>query len=99
MVKKILAKVYIYLVLFIMYAPILLLMIYSFQDTQYIHFGSYGDLSFNLYAKLFENEEIMTALGNTLLIAVASAVVATILGTIGAIGIHYSKRRVKTLLI
>ena len=92
MVKKILAKVYIYLVLFIMYAPILLLMIYSFQDTQYIHFGSYGELSFNLYAKLFENEEIMTALWNTVLIAVASAVVATILGTIG---IHYSKRKVK----
>jgi spermidine/putrescine transport system permease protein len=70
-------------------------MIYSFQDTQYIHFGSYGELSFNLYAKLFENEEIMTALWNTVLIAVASAVVATILGTIGAIGIHYSKRKVK----
>ena len=95
MVKKILAKVYIYLVLLLMYAPILLLMIYSFQDTQYIHFGSYGELSFNLYAKLFENEEIMTALWNTVLIAVASAVVATILGTIGAIGIHYSKRKVK----
>ena len=37
----------------------------------------------------------MTALWNTVLIAVASAVVATILGTIGAIGIHYSKRKVK----
>ena len=56
MVKKILAKVYIYLVLLLMYAPILLLMIYSFQDTQYIHFGEYGQFSFNLYIKLFENE-------------------------------------------
>lgn len=95
MVKKILAKIYIYLVLFIMYAPILLLIVYSFQDTQYIHFGSFTDLSFNLYPALFENAEIMEALWNTILIAVVSAVVATILGTLGAIGIYYSKKKVK----
>ena len=95
MVKKIFAKTYIYLILLLMYAPIILLMIYSFQDTQYIHFGEYGGLSFNLYTKLFQNEEIMSALWNTIIIAIASAVVATILGTMGAIGIHYSKKRVK----
>lgn len=95
MVKKIFAKAYIWFILFVMYAPILLLMIYSFQDTQYIHLNQFHHLSFQLYGKLFEASDIWEAFNNTMLIAIVNAIISTILGTVGAIGIFYSKRKVK----
>lgn len=98
MVKKILAKTYVWLLLFIMYAPILLLIVYSFQDTQYIHLGKFDRFSFNLYGSLFETAEIWEAFKNTMLIAVVSAIISTILGTIGAIGIFYSKKKMKNTI-
>ena len=97
MVKKVAAKIYIWLVLFIMYAPILLLVVYSFQNTQYINLNHFSRLSGSLYGQLFANDEIMTALWNTILIAVSSAIVSTILGTLGAIGIFYSRKKLKRL--
>ncbi len=96
MVKKIFAKIYIGLILLIMYAPILLLVVYSFNHAQYINLNQpFGRLTGSLYIDLFKNEEIMTALLNTVLIAISSAIVSTILGTLGAIGIFYSRKRVK----
>ncbi len=95
MVKKIAAKTYVWVMLFIMYAPILLLVIYSFQNTQYINLNHFSRLSGSLYVKLFENEEIMEAVWNTILIAISSAIVSTILGTLGAIGIFYSRKKMK----
>ena len=98
MVKKVLAKIFIWLVLILMYAPILLLMIYSFQDSQYINLSHFGTPSFKLYGSLMEYEEIWDAFFNTLLVAVVASIVSTILGTLGAIGIFYSKKRYKTML-
>lgn len=91
MVKKILAKTYIYFILFMMYLPMFVLIIFSFTTSTDI--GTWSGFSFELYGKLFQNAEIMQALGNTLLVAVSSAVVSTVLGTLGAIGTFYSKRR------
>lgn len=98
MVKKVFAKIYIWLVLLLMYAPILLLMIYSFQDTQYIHLSSFGAPSLVWYQSLMTYTEIWDAFFNTMLIAVVSALISTVLGTIGAIGIFYSRKKVKTTL-
>lgn len=98
MVKKIFAKIYIWFVLFLMYAPILLLMVYSFQDTQYIHLSSFGMPSLVWYKSLMSYTEIWEAFFNTMLIAVVSSLISTILGTIGAIGIFYSKKKVKAAL-
>lgn len=93
MVKKILAKSFIWIMLILMYAPILVLCIYSFTDTKTL--GSWNGFSFNLYLKLFADQEIMVALFNTLCVAVVSSICATLLGTLGAIGIYYSKKRMK----
>ncbi len=98
MVKKIIAKIYIWLILLLMYAPILLLMVYSFQNTQYIHLDHFGKLSFELYGSLMDASEIWDAFKNTMLIAIVSSIVSTILGTIGAIGIFYSRKKVKNTL-
>lgn len=96
MVKKVLARSYLSIILFVMYAPILLLIVYSFTDTTNI--GPWNGFSFKLYAEMFANEEIMTALLNTVLIAIASSVVSTCLGTLGAIGIFYSGKKAKRVL-
>lgn len=96
MVKKILAKGYIYLILLLMYLPILVLMAFSFSiETQ---IGDGFTFGFELYENLFNPEmkicqEIWKALGNTVIVAVSSAIVSTILGTLGAIGAFYSKKK------
>lgn len=103
MVKKVLGKTYIYLVLLLMYLPIIILVIYSFQDTTAIKFGTFNTPTFKLYQDLFDmsnrqTSEIWEAVGNTLLIAFAAAACSTIIGTLGAIGIFYSSRRVRNTL-
>lgn len=96
MVKKLIGKSYLLLILLLMYAPILLLMAFSFTDSSNI--GTWNGFSFDLYKQMFQNEEIMDALKNTLLVAFASSICSTVLGTIGAIGIFYSGRRFKKVM-
>ena len=96
MVRKIFAKCYIYFLLFIMYLPILLLVVFSFTTSDQV--GVWDGFSFKLYGDLFRNKDLMSAVGNTLLIAFCSAVVSTILGTLGAIGAHYSKKKSRKLI-
>ncbi len=91
-----LSKSYVYLLLFVMYAPILLLIVFSFTDTKII--GNWDGFSLHLYQALFRDTEIMQAFTNTFLVAVSSAVVSTVLGTLGAIGIFYCGHRSKTVL-
>ena len=96
MVKKILAKSYIYLILLLMYLPILVLIAFSFSINETI--GEGYKPGTDLWVNLFDpstkiSQEIWTALGNTLIIAVISAIVATILGTMGAIGAFYSRKK------
>ncbi len=91
-----LCKFYVYILLFVMYAPILLLIVYSFTDTKII--GKWGGFSLHLYKALFRDKEIMQAFANTFLVAISSAAFSTILGTLGAIGIFYSGKRSKAFL-
>lgn len=93
LLKKILAKSYIVFILLLMYLPILVLVIYSFTETDQL--GIWDGFSFQLYKDLFKNKALMSATKNTILIAVVSAIVSTILGTIGAIGSFYSNRKYK----
>ncbi len=97
MVRKILARTYIFLVLILMYVPILVLIAYSFSTSQQIG-QPLGTFTFKLYGDLFKNKDIMVALGNTLILAVISAAVSTLLGTIGAIGTFYSKKRSRAII-
>jgi spermidine/putrescine transport system permease protein len=96
MIKKILAKVYVYLILFLLYLPILFLIIYSFTPAETT--GVWEGFSFELYGRVFLNEKIMRALLNTLIIALSSETVATILGTLGAIGVFYMKKRPQRIM-
>ncbi len=91
MVKKIIGQCYIWLILVLMYLPILVLIAFSF--TKSVNVGVWKGFSFELYSDLFRSREVMTALGNTLIIAITSALVSTILGTLGAIGAFYASKK------
>jgi spermidine/putrescine transport system permease protein len=93
MVKKILAQCYIYLMLLVMYLPILLLVVFSFTVSDQV--GIWTGFSFQLYVDLFTNKDLMEAVGNTFLIATVSAIVSTLIGTLGAVGTYYSKKKAR----
>ena len=86
MIKKFFTRGYIFLVLAFIYIPIFILVIYSFNSGKTI--GTWKDFSFIWYTKLSEISDVVI---NTVVLAVVSSVIATILGTLGAIGIYYSK--------
>ncbi len=91
MVKKIIGQTYIWLLLLLMYLPVLVLIAFSFTEATNV--GEWSGFTFNLYPRLFQNKEIMIALGNTVLIAIISALLATIIGSLGAVGAFYSRKR------
>ena len=90
--KSILKWALVGLVLFFIYFPILFLTVNSFNQSD--HIQNWTGFGFDHYAYFFnfENEPIRIV-GQTLLLAVIVALLSTILGTIGAIGIFYSKKR------
>ena len=91
--KKIIQISYVVLILLFLYAPIFTLVTYSFVDTPVVSLEEAFRIGFslNLYQKLFADSALMTIVWDTLLLALIAAVLATILGTLGAIGIYYSK--------
>lgn len=96
LIKKIFGQAYLWILLAIMYAPIFVLIVFSFTDTDVL--GQWNGFTFDLYAQLFRNADIMRAVGNTLIIALVSSAIATILGTIGAIGVYESRRHTKRVI-
>ena len=96
MIKKSLKAFYIGLILLLLYAPILLLAVYSFNSANMI--GTWGEFSFQHYVTLFTDSAILEMIGNTLLLAVTAAILSTVLGTAGALGMFYTKKRLKTAI-
>ncbi len=90
---KIFSKIYLAIIFIILYAPIIVLMLFSFNDSAST--GSFTGFSFYWYKELFGRSDVFDALKNTLLIAVLSSVISTIIGTAAAVGI--SKMRNKRL--
>ncbi len=92
MVRKIFRATYLWLVLIFLYAPVVLLVVYSFNASNEI--GAWSDeWNFSLYKMLFTDEKILSAVKTTLLLAVSAASISTLLGTMGAIGMFYSKKK------
>lgn len=87
---KILSKIYVYLVLTFLYLPIFVLMIFSFNNSKSRVIWS--GFTFKWYFRLFENQEILSAFYNTLIIAGVSSLLATVLGLVASIGIVRSKK-------
>ncbi len=95
--KKIAPAIWLCIVLCFIYIPILMLAVYSFTDATIVGEGI-NAFSFENYINLFANEELRDMILGTITLALASATIATILGTLGAIGGFYSKKLPKNLL-
>ena len=97
--SKIVGKIYTFLIFLFLYAPILVLIVFSFNDTETASRTVFSGFSLKWYQKLFEDRLILEALRNTLIIAVAAAAVSTVLGTVAAIGINSMKRLPKRVMM
>ena len=93
--KTALRRIYFGLILFLMYAPIVTLVVLSFNASK--SRTKWGGFTLSWYVSLFQDEAIMSALYNTLVIALVSALLATLLGTAASIGISAMKPRTKTI--
>lgn len=96
--KRFFAQCYIWLLLIILYAPIVFIAIFSFTESKVL--GNWTGFSTKLYSNLFTGDmqgtgSLMSAIENTLLIALIAAMVSTFLGTVAAIGIHNMRGRGK----
>lgn len=96
--KKISALTFIWIMLLIMYLPIMYLILFSFTESKII--GQWNGFSFASYIRLFSTKypdsvKIWDAAWNTLWIAVISSTISTILGTSGAIGMHFLGKKLK----
>lgn len=90
-IKDFLSRFYIAFVVFFLYVPILVMIVLSFNSSR--SRVKWGGFTLDWYTRLFSNSEVMEALKATLILAFASAIIATLIGTIGAIGINAMRER------
>lgn len=79
------AKVYLAIVFIVLYAPIFYLIFYSFNSGGSMN--SFESFTFDHYKAVFEDTRLLVILINTVIVALLSALISTIIGTLGAIGI------------
>lgn len=95
--KKIIQRIYLIFIFVLLYAPILTLVVLSFNNSRTR--AKWGGFTTKWYVSMFENSAIMDALYNTLLVGVLSAFIATLLGLTAAISINKMRRRSRTLVL
>ena len=88
---KFLSKFYIALIFLILYAPILVVILFSFNESG--NLSSFSTFTLEWYEELFKDNEALDALKNSLILAVSSSIIATIIGTLAAFGISRAKNR------
>ena len=93
--KKFISKFYVALVFAFLYLPIAVLIIFSFNESK----GTvWTGFSLKWYVELVKNEDIMTSLLNTLIIALVASLCSAVLGTAAAVGMHNMKKLPKNIL-
>lgn len=85
------------LILVFFYAPIASLMVFSFNNSRSL--TSWAGFSTQWYTALFQNREMMQAIWVTVIVALLSTLVSTVVGTLTAIGISKSRRIIRELII
>ncbi len=95
MMNKIARRIYLALIVIFMYAPIVTLIVLSFNSSK--SRAKWGGFTVKWYISLFQNREIMQALWNTVSIALIASIVSTVFGVLACIAITHMKRRGKTV--
>lgn len=89
--KNAFMKCYLVFILVFLYAPIFVLIVLSFNSSR--SRVTWGGFTLEWYGKLFSSRRILEALKTTLILGFASAAIATIIGTLGAVGIQAMRKR------
>ena len=91
-------KIYLVVVFFILYAPIFYLMFYSFNSGNTMY--EFEGFTLDWYKELFQDSRLLIIVLNTIIIALLSATLSTVVGVAGALAIYYvRKRRSKNTLL
>ncbi|EFM64511.1 ABC transporter permease [Peptostreptococcus stomatis] len=97
LISKLCSNIYLLLIFVFLYAPILALVIFSFNDSKSM--GVLNGFTMRWYIALFKNETILTALYYTVSIAILASVISTIFGTITSIGIFKLRGKAKATIL
>ena len=89
--SRVLSRIYTALILVFLYAPIFIMIFFSFNETKSL--SVFEGFSLRWYSELFADTEVMEALKNTLVLAGTSALISTVIGTAAAVGISKMKNR------
>lgn len=95
--KTIGKRLYLGLCFLFLYAPIAILIIFSFNESK--NRATFTGFTFKWYQALFHNDLIMRSLWNTLLVAVTASILATLFGTIAAVGISGMRKRMRSAMM
>ncbi len=94
---KVLSRVYNALIFLFLYAPIVLLIVFSFNDGK--SRVEWKGFTLRWYESLFDNELILKSLRITLTVAIIAAVVATVIGTAAAVGMYGMNKRLRHVFL
>ncbi len=88
---KLLSRLYMVLIFVFLYAPLLIMVLFSFNEANSL--SNFTGFSLRWYEELFQSEEVLDVLSNTLILALLSAAIATVVGTAAAVGIEKMRTR------
>ncbi len=88
---KKLSRIYIALIFILLFTPIAVMIFFSFNEGKST--AVFSGFSLKWYVELIRNREILNALKNSLILAVSSSLIATVIGTAAAFGIHHMKNK------
>ena len=94
---KVFSKIYTALIFTFLYAPILILIVFSFNQSKTR--GLWTGFTLKWYEELFRDKDMMGALSVTLIVAVVASVAAVVIGTLAAVGVFSMKKRVRSLIM
>ncbi len=97
MLTKILKRVYIVALFSFLYVPIAVLIAFSFNENK--SRTSWTGFTLDWYSQLFRNEEVLSALLLSLVLAISAALIATVLGTVASVGINRMRRTTRSLVM
>ena len=95
--RKALSRLYLAFIIILLYAPIAVLIVLSFNKSK--SRAKWGGFTLQWYARMFGDESIRNALINTLLVAFLSALIATLLGLMAAVCLNSMQKRRRTVIL
>lgn len=95
-INKLCSEIYTYLIYIFLYLPIAVIVVFSFNTSK--RNIIFEGLTLKWYGKLFENQSLLEAYGNTLIVGAISTIIATIIGTLASYGMSKYKFKGKGII-